>query len=318
MSEQTSEKLSVRRPLPTDDPAIHFLLGAKENTDILLHLINSFREHSGFTRIKSVSVKNPYDVQRRLTDKAIILDIDAEDDEGKKYDIEVQTNRFLAYKLRTLHYWARKYAGQIKSGEKYPELKPVISINIMGFNLINESDKYHTCFQIREKDERDIVLTNVFEMHFLELTKYTEQIEEAAKINGQAEAVEYAKKLLDIERWIWFLKYGGTEDKIMQAIATIDETIGKANAKFKEYTEEEWAEWEREAHQIYLLDREAIEEEIRLESRAEGEAIGEARGSLAAKVETARRFKAMGLSDEQIAQGTGLSLSEVKKLKAED
>ena len=311
MSEEINEKLPVRRPLPTDDPAIHFLLGAKENADLLLHLINSVREHSGFTKIKSVSVKNPYDVQRRLRDKGIILDIDAEDDEGKKYDIEVQTSKYSAYKLRTLHYWARKYAGQIKSGEHYPELKPVISINIMGYKLIKETDKYHTCFQIREKDNRDIVLTDVFEMHFIELSKCAEQIEEAAiNIHDPMETLEYAKKLLDIERWIWFFRYGGTEDKIMQAIAAIDETIGKANAKFREYTEEEWAEWEREAHQIYLLDREAIEEEIRQESRAEG--------SLAAKVETARNMLAEDFSIEQIAKLTGLSLSEVKKLKAED
>ena len=235
----------------------------------------------------------------------------AEDDEGKKYDIEVQTSKYSAYKLRTLHYWARKYAGQIKSGEHYPELKPVISINIMGYKLIKETDKYHTCFQIREKDNRDIVLTDVFEMHFIELSKCAEQIEEAAiNIHDPMETLEYAKKLLDIERWIWFFRYGGTEDKIMQAIAAIDETIGKANAKFREYTEEEWAEWEREAHQIYLLDREAIEEEIRQESRAEG--------SLAAKVETARNMLAEDFSIEQIAKLTGLSLSEVKKLKAED
>lgn len=112
----------------------------------------------------------------------------------------------------------------------------------------------------------------------------------------------------------------------MQAIATIDETIGKANAKFKEYTEEEWAEWEREAHQIYLLDREAIEEEIRQESRAkgrteglaEGRAEGEARGNLAAKMETARNMFAEDFSMEQIAKLTGLSLSEVKKLKTQD
>ena len=42
---------------------------------------------------------------------------------------------------------------------------------------------------------------------------------------------------------------------------------------------------------------------------------GFARGSHSAKLETARNFLRMGLSKEQVAQGTGLSLEEIQKLK---
>ena len=41
---------------------------------------------------------------------------------------------------------------------------------------------------------------------------------------------------------------------------------------------------------------------------------GIAEGSHAAKLETARNFLQMGLSKEQVAQGTGLSFEEIQKL----
>ena len=49
--------------------------------------------------------------------------------------------------------------------------------------------------------------------------------------------------------------------------------------------------------------------------RKQGMKKGFARGSHAKAVETARNFLRMGLSKEQVAQGTGLSLSEIQNLK---
>ncbi len=42
---------------------------------------------------------------------------------------------------------------------------------------------------------------------------------------------------------------------------------------------------------------------------------GIAEGSHSAKLETARNFLQMGLSKEQVAQGTGLSVEEIQNLK---
>ena len=50
------------------------------------------------------------------------------------------------------------------------------------------------------------------------------------------------------------------------------------------------------------------------EGLAEGEKIGIEKGEKIAKVESAKRFLAMGLSLEQIAQGTGLSIEDVSNL----
>ena len=48
--------------------------------------------------------------------------------------------------------------------------------------------------------------------------------------------------------------------------------------------------------------------------RRQGLKQGRQQGQQQGRIETARNFKAMGLSLEQIAQGTGLSLEEIARL----
>ena len=64
--------------------------------------------------------------------------------------------------------------------------------------------------------------------------------------------------------------------------------------------------------------RNEIQEECREEGRDEGITIGReegiAIGLSQAKIETAKKFLAMGLSVEQVADGTGLSVEEIEKL----
>ncbi|MDE7106464.1 MAG: hypothetical protein K2O22_04795 [Anaeroplasmataceae bacterium] len=71
-----------------------------------------------------------------------------------------------------------------------------------------------------------------------------------------------------------------------------------------------------------LKNRIQYEEDMRREeagllkgSYDEGYYRGQEKGQKKAKFETAKRLKSMGLSDEMISEGTGLSLKEVKKLK---
>lgn len=54
--------------------------------------------------------------------------------------------------------------------------------------------------------------------------------------------------------------------------------------------------------------------EGRAEGMAEGMAKGMAEGKTKAIIETAKRLLNMGLDMEQVAQGTGLSIEEVRKL----
>jgi predicted transposase/invertase (TIGR01784 family) len=64
---------------------------------------------------------------------------------------------------------------------------------------------------------------------------------------------------------------------------------------------------------IAVQRREAFDDGISI-GRNEGISIGLSQGEKKAKLETAKKFLAMGLSVEQVATGTGLSPEEIEKL----
>lgn len=52
----------------------------------------------------------------------------------------------------------------------YKEIQPVIAINIMNFNLFDQTERFHTMFHLYE-DEGKFKLTDVMEFHFIEMPK---------------------------------------------------------------------------------------------------------------------------------------------------
>ena len=61
--------------------------------------------------------------------------------------------------------------------------------------------------------------------------------------------------------------------------------------------------------------RQEIAEHDRISAIAAGRREGIAQGIAQTRIETARKLLAMNIPLEQVAEGTGLSLEEVKKLK---
>ena len=57
--------------------------------------------------------------------------------------------------------------------------------------------------------------------------------------------------------------------------------------------------------------------DIREESLAEGEAKGRVEGIAEEKLATTKRLLSMGLSVQDVAKGTSLSVEQVEKIKAE-
>ena len=62
-------------------------------------------------------------------------------------------------------------SGHFGTGSRYNELNPVICVNILDFILFQDLKNAHSCFLATEKNETDYVLTDDFQIHFLELPK---------------------------------------------------------------------------------------------------------------------------------------------------
>ena len=145
---------------PTSDIFVKYLLGSNDDTDLLLDFINDVLIDSGLKKIVSVKIKNPFNIKTFTADKESILDIKAIDENGSIFDIEIQTTNNKSLKNRFLYYWAKLYSSQLEEPEKYNTLCPVITINLLTFELFEDTKQYHNCFMLKEKDSNnDTVLT---------------------------------------------------------------------------------------------------------------------------------------------------------------
>jgi len=59
----------------------------------------------------------------------------AKDSRGRLFNIEMQVRRLTEWIERSLYYIASAYVGQLKQGDNYATLKPVIGINLLDFEL---------------------------------------------------------------------------------------------------------------------------------------------------------------------------------------
>lgn len=119
------------------------------------------------------------------------MDIKAKTDKNQFIDIEVQINEVDDYRKRSLYYWSKLYGETILKGDAYYELKKSVVINIVDFDIIQESDNYHNVFIIKERDN-DFIFLEDLEIHYLELGKF--------------KTPEDINKLKDLEGWTAFLK----------------------------------------------------------------------------------------------------------------
>ncbi len=272
---------------PTADIFIIYLLGSPENNLILLDFINSVLSDSGFERIVDVEVKNPFNIKTFSYDKMSILDVKATDENDRVYDIEVQTYGNEIFVNRSIYYWARNYSNQIVEGDNYVELKPVICINLLKFKLFDEIDKIHTCFIPFEKDNKNIPLTDHFQIHFIELPKFSEKI-------------KIEESLFD---WLLFFKNeNDVEEDYMETLLERNKIIKKAHEKYKVFTQDEKLRDLYEARLKYQRDQSTLIE------------VAEKKGKIEGKVESSKKMKEDGVSFELISKYTGLSIEEIERL----
>jgi hypothetical protein len=67
--------------------------------------------------------------------------------------------------------WSWEYSKQLEAGQDYRILPNVIAINIVNFEFL-PSKGFHTCFHLWEDTERDLMLTDALEIHFVDMVKF--------------------------------------------------------------------------------------------------------------------------------------------------
>ncbi len=275
---------------PTSDIFIKYLLGKEEHKDLLLSFINAVMDNSGFTLIKSVEIKNPFNLKKMVNDKESILDIKAVDENGKIFNIEMQTTSDETFKTRSLYYWARLYSSQLDKGDKYKKLFPVISINILEFEMFNQFEKYHSTFVLMDKQLSDFILTDHLAIHFLELPK-------VRKVFKQKDApIEK-----ELEKWLYYFNKEGeiAEDKLMEILLKEDNIFKKAHEKYVEFTQDEEMIEAYESHIKWLIDYNSRVASAREEGIQLGIKEGLEKGDLIGRIQLLQQILKKPVSDKE-------------------
>ncbi len=174
-NENKQSKLLKRIPLERlmdlkVDYAFKQLFGNEKNKEITVVFLNAILQTTGRNRIKDISFENTEFGGEYIDDKQSRLDLLVVTEADEWINVEIQfTNKYDMVK-RSLYYWSKTYARPLEKGMAYSELRPVIAINILNFNLFDETERFHTSYHLYE-DEEQARLTDVMEFHFIEMAK---------------------------------------------------------------------------------------------------------------------------------------------------
>ena len=209
---------------PKNDVAFKKVFADSKHKHILIHFLNSVLDLG--SPIKEITIVKSDQVPVIEILKETSLDLKAVDEKGREFVIEMQVEDQKDFQNRSLYYAAKSYAHQLKKAEYYKELKPVIFLGILNFNLF-DGDEFLTNHYIinQQTGNRDI---KDMELNFIELPKFHKKEEEC-------------KTLAD--KWIYFIK--NAED-----LRVIPENVKVEEIKLAYETVEQFG-WSEEELSIY-------------------------------------------------------------------
>jgi len=271
------------------DPLNNFffykIFGEKGDEIQLLGFINAVLGKTENDKFVSVDIlENKSFIADFLGGKSCVLDVRARLQNGTMVNIEVQLRNQYNIDRRSLFYFSKEYTSELEAGDDYIELPNVISINIIDYDFPKTKD-FHSCFRLREDSERDIILTDALEIHFINMVKYRKQSKNKQGLDNP------------LCRWlVWFNKKSSPE--ILEEVVKMDAAIMNADTRMTSLTKDQEAMDTYRRMQMAEYDRRA---EIRYAEDKRDKKI-------------ARNLLAEGLTPELIQKTTGLSLEEIAKL----
>ncbi|KLI42097.1 hypothetical protein SZ40_10490 [Brachyspira hyodysenteriae] len=279
-----------------NDYFMRYMFAKEGHERILLNLINAVRTDYNQEPFEEVKVLNTFNLKETINDKQSIVDVRAVTKSGETVLVEIQRIGNQSFVYRSLYYWAKCYVSNLRNNEKYNDLKQVIVINILDFNLLKDIDKEHSCYVIKEL-ETNHILTNHFEMHFLELQKY---------LSSNSNLKE------ELDAWFYFLTIKEKIEKMEEIMDILVKKNPIMKEVYDEYSKfadtkdlfENYAEYEKNYFDILALSEERI--------RGREEGIKE--GIKETQISMARNMKNKNMDIKLISELTGLTTEEIEKL----
>jgi predicted transposase/invertase (TIGR01784 family) len=282
---------------PKNDVAFKKVFADSKHKHILIHFLNSVLDLA--SPIKEITIVKSDQVPVIEILKETSLDLKAVDEKGREFVIEMQVEDQKDFQNRSLYYAAKSYAHQLKKAEYYKELKPVIFLGILNFNLF-DGDEFLTNHYIinQQTGNRDI---KDMELNFIELPKFTKTEKECETL---------------ADKWIYFIKNAEDLRVIPENVKVEEIKLAYETVEQFGWTEEELSLYE--ARSRFVASQLDALETATFKGLKLGEKIGikkgMEKGAKKAKLEIARNLLDV-FDNKTIAEKTGLTEEEIEELR---
>ena len=299
---------------PLNDYFIRYLFTDKGSSEtILLDFINSIMINVNMKTFRSVEILTPFNLKKNKNLKETIapkvgrrLDVKCITQNGSVVIIEIQLQGNSRFPERILYYWAANYSKLLKHGERYDELTPVISINLLNFNL-DKTKNIHSCYMLYEMNNKKL-LTDHLQIHIIELKKFRKNV--------------LSK---DLNYWLKIFTSKNLEAS-MSEIVKEKPIMEEVQKKYNNFVKSRLMMMEYEKKEAYLYGNQIMLDEERRLGREEGIKEGMEQGIEKGKEEgikegikenqilTAKNMKKENIDINIISKVTGLSIEKIEKL----
>jgi len=282
---------------PKNDLAFKKIFGSEQHKEILISFLNAVLDFKDAFMIVDVSLANPYQIPKIPELKETILDIKATNQKGDTFIVEMQRKDLGDFAKRSLYYTSQAYVTQLPSGNDYSALKKVYFIGILNFNIFDNQNYISRHLIInQETNTQDL---SDFEFSFIELPKFTKEIEELQTL---------------LDKWIYFIKNANH----LTFIPELYKTPKAFSDAFEIATQTSWDKQELEVyHYMSLKEFDEINALKTAERKGEvrGRKEGRQEGMESKAIEIAKNSILQGLDNKTISVITGLSQETVESLR---
>ena len=284
-----------------NDCFVRYFFTDKGGEKVLLDFINAVMISADMKTFKSVEILNPFNLKRHYKYKETIVDVKCITKNGTVVIIEVQLSGNSRFPERILYYWSTNYSKLLKKGEEYEDLTPVISINLLNFNLNKNDKNVHSCYMIYDtKNAR--LLTDHLQIHIIELKKFKFKDNDLKK---------------DLNYWLGFFTTKDMEE-YMSEIVKEKPIMEEAHKRYNNFIRSRLMMSEYEKKEIYQYDKQITLKEERQEGIKEGIKKGKLEGIKEGEknkaISMAKSMKAKNMDINLISEITGLTIKEINKL----
>jgi predicted transposase/invertase (TIGR01784 family) len=282
----------MERLNPLNDYIFKRLMGEEESKENLIAFLNAVLDPDDQKRIVSLELidNNKELIKETIFDKTGRLDVRGKTADGMQVDIEVQLTNQHNMDKRTLFYWGKLFLEGIGQGDDYIKLTKVITINILDFDFLDIA-KFHSKYHLWEDEEEKYLLTDLIEIHFIELPKFRQLKSKNLKENA-------------LHRWLKFFDKMLSEEELKELVE-MDSAIKRAEMKLEYLSSDE------EALALYRAREDSLHERANMISSAKIE------GKIEGKMEVAKNLLNKNLAEDLVSETTGLPLEQIRKIKSE-